>query len=210
MPPKRKVKSGKMDARKTREPVSNHPIPTPPTEAETAATQAMNEALDEVLMTPPPTSSPSEALRISESKRAELLELLAETEEDSEAKEEEIVALNARASTAESALEKAHQELKEAHRNHINRLFQQATAIFKERVLKIQANQYPTGFYDRMWDEREDTDAEYGHTLKGLLLASRFLYPNELNPELSREARRWRFSTRKRESDAGIQTAPRN
>jgi len=53
MPAKRKVKSGKMDARKTREPVSNHPTPTLATEAETAATQAMNEALDEVHLTPP-------------------------------------------------------------------------------------------------------------------------------------------------------------
>jgi len=111
MPPKRKVKAGKMDARKTREPVSNHPTPIPPTEAETAATEAMIEALDEVLMTPPPTISPSGDLRKSESKRAELLELLAEAEEESEAKEEEIAALTARPNTAESALKMKWEEL---------------------------------------------------------------------------------------------------
>ena len=60
MPPKRKVKFVKMDARKSREPVSNHPTPTPPTGAETAATRAMNEALDEALLSSPlsPPSSP--------------------------------------------------------------------------------------------------------------------------------------------------------
>jgi len=47
-----------MAARKTREPVSNHPTPTPPSKAETAATQAMNEALDEVLMSPPQLRDP--------------------------------------------------------------------------------------------------------------------------------------------------------
>ena len=58
MPPKRKVKAEKMDARKTREPVSNHTTPTPPTKDETAATQVMNEALEEVLMSPPTTEAP--------------------------------------------------------------------------------------------------------------------------------------------------------
>jgi len=47
MPPKRKVKSGKIDKRKTRQPVAGHPNPAPATECEVAATQAMNEALDE-------------------------------------------------------------------------------------------------------------------------------------------------------------------
>ena len=56
MPPKRKVKSGKMDARKTREQVSNHPTPTALAEAGTAAARAMNEALDGVLMSPTPTT----------------------------------------------------------------------------------------------------------------------------------------------------------
>jgi len=46
---KRKVKSGNMDKRKTRQPVADHPNPTPPTKAEAQATRGMNEALDEVM-----------------------------------------------------------------------------------------------------------------------------------------------------------------
>jgi len=116
MPPKRKVKSGKMEARKTRELVSNHPTPTLPTEAETATTQAMNEALDEVLMAddhtvPPPTAELFE-LRESESKRTELLKILGESEEEAEEREEALAALKKQ----HEDLEKAHRELEEAHR----------------------------------------------------------------------------------------------
>jgi len=68
-PPKRRVQKAKMDSRKTTEPVSNHPTPTRPTEAEVAATQAMYKALDEVLMAPPqqqpPTSSPPTSQRFA-------------------------------------------------------------------------------------------------------------------------------------------------
>ena len=56
------MKSGKMDTRKSRVPVSNLPAPTPPNRAEVAATQEMNEALDEVSMSPhqhQPTHPPS-------------------------------------------------------------------------------------------------------------------------------------------------------
>jgi len=65
MPPKQKVKIGKLDARKTREAVYNHPTQIPPTEAEEPTTQAMNQALDEVLMAPhqdqPPITPTAEA-----------------------------------------------------------------------------------------------------------------------------------------------------
>ena len=58
MPPKRKFKSTKMDTRKTRQPVSDHPNPNPApaSETEKAATRGMNEALEsevEAKLTPP-------------------------------------------------------------------------------------------------------------------------------------------------------------
>lgn len=53
MPPKRKVKAGKMDTRKSRQPVTGHPKPGSPTSAETANTKEMNEALAEVLISAP-------------------------------------------------------------------------------------------------------------------------------------------------------------
>jgi len=56
MAPKRKVKSGKMDNRKTLQPVAGHPTRILPTVAEAAATRAMNEPLDEVLTTHDPHS----------------------------------------------------------------------------------------------------------------------------------------------------------
>ena len=75
MPPKRKVKSGKMDRRKTRQPVADHPNPTPATGTEKASTQAMRQALYEIDYSsllrrrtapppppapPPPSEPPSE------------------------------------------------------------------------------------------------------------------------------------------------------
>ncbi|KAF8428967.1 hypothetical protein EV426DRAFT_583067 [Tirmania nivea] len=47
-----------MDARKTREPVSDHPIPSPATLPQQQSTQAINEALDEVLLSTPPKHQP--------------------------------------------------------------------------------------------------------------------------------------------------------
>ncbi|KAF8417519.1 hypothetical protein EV426DRAFT_645802 [Tirmania nivea] len=50
--------SGQMDARKTREPVSDHPIPSPATLPQQQSMQAINEALDEVLLSTPPKHQP--------------------------------------------------------------------------------------------------------------------------------------------------------
>ena len=102
MPPKPEVKSGKMDARKTREPVSNHPIATPATAAESSATQTMNEAQDEGLMAPPPPtpktnasptwarpdlpsdSTPSEVLMSTPTRRAPTPTFSIDSEEEEE------------------------------------------------------------------------------------------------------------------------------
>ena len=110
MPPKRKVKAGKMDARKTREPVSNHPTPIPPTETETAATDAMFEALGEVLTTPHPAATRKESEQRQKYETEWEEKIAAQREKNGTEWEEKVAAFAARFSTATPTAEPVHDD----------------------------------------------------------------------------------------------------